>query len=378
MKDPDFTRWELPSPQKVIKEWRSSSSPELLEITQKVWRGESQKEVWLLGRNEAAEILLSNGLSCAGVIDDFTTTRVWKGLPVQSFVEIAKRPAVIINTVANARPLEAFYRIKIAEQVIGLSFADFYRASFLREDALPSFSRRTHKVLLDNPNIYHSLWHDLRDETSRQTFLDILQFRLTTDPACMKNYRYRPEDQYFEPFLDLSASPVFIDAGAYHGETSIEFAKHYPTYKSIHAFEPSPANATVLKRDTEALPNLYLYRFGLSDSAEVVRFASQRGSASQVSYDGDTEVQMRRLDDLQLNQADLIKMDLEGGEYQALLGGLDTIRRCKARLAIGAYHDPEDFAKLHALMSNIYIRSSFYLRHYTSGWAETVLYCKPD
>jgi len=42
---------------------------------------------------------------------------------------------------------------------------------------------------------------------------------------------------------------------------------------------------------------------------------------------GDTEVY--RLDDLDLDEVDYIKMDCEGFEYRVIQGGLETIRRCR-------------------------------------------------
>lgn len=368
----------LPSPQELLQDWRSSSTTALMELTQQVWLGESGQEVWLLGRNESSEILLAQGLACTGVIDDYTSETEWHSLPIQHFEQVATRSAVVINCVQCNQPVEAASRIRASSNLVGLSFSDFYRASLLSEGQLPVFSHRTHEALRDNPHMYDALWQDLCDSISRQSFADILSFRLTTDPWYLRNYSYRPNDQYFEHFLDLPPSPVFIDAGAFQGETSLEFAKRYPSYGGIRVFEPSSANADILVQQTYALHDLELHRVGLSDATGVARFASQMGSASQVSNDGDVEIPMIRLDDLNLSHADLIKMDLEGGEYQALAGSANTILRYNSRLAIASYHHPRHFADIHSLMKQILPGSSIYLRHYTSGWAESVMYCIPQ
>jgi FkbM family methyltransferase len=368
---------QLPRPKELIRSWRSSASASLMELTQKVWRGECENDVWILGRNEAAKILLSKGLSCAGIIDDFTHKTAWNGVPIQRFDLIASQGGIVINCVQCNQSVEASQKIASSSNLIGLSFADFYRASLLNEDSLPIFSKRTHDVIGASPDLYESLWEDLSDESSRQTFTDVLRYRFTTDPAYLIRYSYRPNEQYFEGFLKFSEPPTFVDAGAFKGETSLEFAKRYPNYRAIHAFEPSAPNADCLIKQTVNLHNFQLHRVGLSDKADIVRFASSLGSASRVAEEGDVAIKMIRLDELNLSFADLIKMDLEGGEYKALLGGEQTIRRCKSRLAVAAYHDPMDFAVLHHLMSKIIPGSSFYIRHYTSGWAETVLYCVP-
>ena len=103
---------------------------------------------------------------------------------------------------------------------------------------------------------------------------------------------------------------MFIDAGAFQGETSLEFAKRYPKYGEIHAFEPSNTNADILEEQTLGLRDFKLYRVGLSDKNGVLRFSSEQGSASLICEDGNTEIKVIRMDALNLKRADLIKMDL--------------------------------------------------------------------
>ena len=375
MPEPLVAPEHLPKPEELLACWRAAAPEPEMALCQKAWRGESQKPVWLLGRNEAAEILLDQGLRCAGVIDDFTEDSSWRDLPIKRFDQVASSEAVVVNCVQCNQPVEAFRRIDAAESLVGLAFSDFFRVGLLPVEALPPFSASTHAALQHNPDLYEPLWRDLQDALSRQTFADVLSFRLTTDPWFLRNYRYCPDEQYFEDFLALPPAAVFVDAGAFQGETSLEFARRYPDHGAIHAFEPSATNADTLIKETLGLPGLQLHRVGLSDEAGVLRFASQLGSASRPSEEGDMEISVIRLDELELERADLIKMDLEGGENRALQGGVETIRRCRSRLAIGAYHDPEDFAILHQTAKIIHPEASFFIRHYTTGWAETCLFC---
>ncbi len=368
---------ELPSPEVLLRSWRGDATEEKMELCHKVWRGKSNKDVYLFGRNEASEILLSKDFRCSGVIDDFTSETTWNGIHVKRFDQIAGHESVVVNCVHNSKPVEAASRIASHNKLRALSFSDFFRAGLLENQDMPAFCASTQHALRRNPILYSSLWQELADESSRAHFHDILCYRITTDPWFMRHYTYRPEDQYFEHFLKLPSSPVFVDVGAFHGETSLEFAKRYPQYSKIHAFEPSHTNADACIQQTSDLRNICLSRVGLSDALGRVRFASQLGSASRASEDGDVSIQVMPLDDLELTRVDLIKMDLEGGEMRALQGAAKTITLCEPRLAIAAYHKPEDFSLLHQFMQQLLPDSSFYLRHYTSGWAETVLYCVP-
>ncbi len=54
--------------------------------------------------------------------------------------------------------------------------------------------------------------------------------------------------------------------------------------------------------------------------------------------------------ELQLQRVDFIKMDIEGAEKQALAGGRATIARFHPRMALSAYHRPEDPQRLPQLV----------------------------
>ena len=47
---------------------------------------------------------------------------------------------------------------------------------------------------------------------------------------------------------------------------------------------------------------------------------------------------IRRLDDYNLHNVDLIKIDTQGSEYDILLGGIETLQRCDAVLNIEIEH----------------------------------------
>ncbi|MCL1983378.1 MAG: FkbM family methyltransferase, partial [Clostridiales bacterium] len=69
-----------------------------------------------------------------------------------------------------------------------------------------------------------------------------------------------------------------------------------------------------------------------------------------------------------------IKMDIEGAELMALKGAENIIRSHKPKLAISAYHKPEDVYTLPMLIRSYRNDYKFYLRHYTNSLNETVLY----
>ena len=54
------------------------------------------------------------------------------------------------------------------------------------------------------------------------------------------------------------------------------------------------------------------------------------------------------VEELKLDRVDFIKFDIEGAEHQALRGARETLRRLRPRLAMSAYHLPDDARTLPA------------------------------
>ena len=71
---------------------------------------------------------------------------------------------------------------------------------------------------------------------------------------------------------------------------------------------------------------------------------------------------------------DFIKMDIEGAELAALEGAQNCIREQHPKLIICVYHKPEDIIEIPAYILSLCPDYKLYLRHYSLGHTETVLY----
>ena len=67
-------------------------------------------------------------------------------------------------------------------------------------------------------------------------------------------------------------------------------------------------------------------------------------------------------------------MDIEGAEFSALEGALDTLARRQPKLAISLYHRADDFMTIPRFLSTMLPHYDFHLEHYTIHQEETVLY----
>ncbi len=131
---------------------------------------------------------------------------------------------------------------------------------------------------------------------------------------------------------DINADSTVIDAGAYTGEWAQEIMDRYnPT---IHAFEPDPRNYKQLARRAADNDRLIAYKFGLGDRNETAKMALEHlGSSIFSDTSGKTgvpfaDVEIRDIADtwrsLALGQVDLMKINIEGGEFPLLERMIDT------------------------------------------------------
>jgi len=121
----------------------------------------------------------------------------------------------------------------------------------------------------------------------------------------------------------------------------------------------------------------YAHKFGLSDKEEILRFSGENGSASKISETGSDSISVKPLDSFEISRIDFIKMDLEGWELHALKGARRAILKNHPILAISAYHHPQDFISIFNFVLSIRKDYDIYLRHYTEGWTESILYFSP-
>ena len=70
-------------------------------------------------------------------------------------------------------------------------------------------------------------------------------------------------------------------------------------------------------------------------------------------------------------------MDIEGGELKALQGAKKLIAQFKPRLAISVYHRFSDFWVIPKEILSLSVDYKIYLRHYTEGVDETVMFFVP-
>jgi FkbM family methyltransferase len=160
--------------------------------------------------------------------------------------------------------------------------------------------------------------------------------------------------QYFVQRASVDLTPVegdvVLDCGACIGEISVLMAGLVGINGQVHLFDPVPIHARYCQMQASLNPVIsHVLDINVLAVGDVSReMIGQRNDANSISPGGlvidsySTTSLDNYVSNKKLSRVNLIKMDIEGAEMSALEGASQVIREFKPRLAISAYHKPED------------------------------------
>jgi len=151
--------------------------------------------------------------------------------------------------------------------------------------------------------------------------------------------------------IDLSPvlGDVVLDCGACIGEVSMLFAGLVGERGEVHLFDPVPLHTRFCRLQASLNPTLshVLHANTLAVGDHTFSVSGAKVDSGEINPGGLTinSFSTTTLDDYaskNLKRVDFIKMDIEGAEMSALEGAASLIQEYKPRLAISAYHKPDD------------------------------------
>ncbi len=222
------------------------------------------------------------------------------------------------------------------------------------------------------------LWADAR---SLREYVDQVRWRVSGDFAALSP----PEpNQYFaDDIVRVGSDEVFVDCGAFTGDTLLDVARRVTSWRAYHAFEPDPATFAVLRAAAESLPSslgerVHLHRAATADRRGTAMFNATGLGSAQLSSTGEYEVECLAIDETVTEaQPTFIKMDIEGAEAAALTGAARTIREGQPLLAVSAYHKQADLWELPTMVHSMRADYRLFLRPHAAEGFDTVLYGMP-
>lgn len=290
-------------------------------------------------------------------------------------------------------PIISFMELKtmIQNSYIIITSFQYYDAIFnqLKENNLLDnlIDLPAHKLSLGYYNIvskniqkFKRTFTLLADDYSKRIFYERINFCISLNSSYLTPLKSK-SPQYFESeIINLSEDEVFIDGGAYTGDTVEEFLRQTNgKYKKIYSFEPEEIKRYEFLKKFSSMKDISFQPFGLWNKKDVLRFNAQGGLASKLSKNGEHKIPVTSIDEfLSGEEASFIKMDIEGAELEALIGARKTIRNFKPKLAICVYHKPLDIVEIPLYIKQLVPEYKLFLRHYSNNLYDTILYAIPE
>ena len=322
------------------------------------------------GADKVFEVLDSRAIPISGVAasDGFVRKRQFHGFevkPVSAFEEALGDFTVIVTfgtqipeVIENIKNIAKRHRVLVpCVPVIG---NEIYCEEFIE--------KYEEKI-----NLAYSL---LADEKSREVYKNYINFEFSGKPEYLFASE-SPGDEAFPECIPLSDEEVYVDIGAYRGDTVAEFLKiTCGKYKKIIAAEPDVKSFKKLCESCAELENFEAVNKAVTGFDGFVGFSSLAGRQSAVG--GEKKTECVSLGTLCGESAPTyIKIDSEGCEYEILDGARDILKAHRPKLNVAAYHKSADIFELVILIKSINPDYTVHLRHhpYIPAW-DTNLYCR--
>ncbi len=333
----------------------------------------AKKPIMIYGMGNGAQNILSIcdeydiQISEIFASDEFVRGHSFMGYKVKTLKEIEAEYSDFIILLAFA----AFEK-SLIEKIYNL--ADKYEL-YAPDTPLFGGGYFNYEYLKNNADNFNFVYNRLADDFSKQVFTNIINFKISGKIHYLKNISTTRLWDY-NSLLSFNDDTVYLDLGAYNGDTIEEILSIQKDIKKIIAFEPDAKNFKKLLKNTEHLNNIECYNIGSYKEETTLYFTGGGGRNSAIRDNGDLKIEVNSVDNILNGEAaSYIKLDVEGAEYESLVGASKTIKKYKPSLGVAAYHRNDDFFTLIKLIDTLNPNYKIYLRHnyYIPAW-ETIIY----
>jgi FkbM family methyltransferase len=131
----------------------------------------------------------------------------------------------------------------------------------------------------------------------------------------------------------LNSESVVLDVGGYHGDWAEKIATKFDS--KVYIFEAAPLFADQIRKRLCSNHKVNVYSYGLADADGQEKLFLDADSSSRFRGTAHVNVSFRDVDialsEIGLKQIDLIKINIEGGEFPLLRRMLETgwVDRCR-------------------------------------------------
>ncbi len=214
-------------------------------------------------------------------------------------------------------------------------------------------------------------------------YLSCIRYRQTLNPLDLQESNI---EHYHHPKVSPEAKDVFIDGGSWQGDT-LETLKQSIGDIDVHCFEPDDENYDILSTliDQKEYSQATANKLALWSKQHTLKFMASTDTVhtmqARVMDEGDAANEVLVPADSLDNYAasknivpSFFKLDIEGAELQAIEGARATLTHNKPKIALSAYHEPNDIWQIPELVNEINPSYQFYFCHHSQHLFESVVY----
>jgi FkbM family methyltransferase len=317
------------------------------------------------------------GISIAGFIDNDKKKhgQKFQGKEILPLESIEKNAAIINSSGRYCVEIEK--QLDMAGYRNNLDMMEFLFLFDLPFQAQKGFRDYVSEMIRNRQKII-SLYLMLEDEQSRVVFDSLVLYRLTLDSKILGQIASPYDEEFFaKDTLVFSRDEVFVDGGAYDGDSFQRFSKMAEGFRRAYLFEPDVEIAKKAEQVAGDDQRVQVCSAGLYSKTGELRFSSTGGMDGAISEDGELRIKVVALDDYVDEPITHIKLDVEGAEEAALQGARNHIRQDRPKLAIAAYHKAGDLWDIPALIESLGGEYRFIVRHYSQTIDDSIYYALP-
>ena len=330
-------------------------------MEQDLWRylQTVKKPVVLYGMGNGADkiinVLTAYGVKISGVFatDGFVRDKCFHGFKLSSYSELKEKfgeMTVLLSFGSGREEVLSNIRRISAEQELYAPDVPVYGGTLFTSE----YANANKEAL---SNVYNRLY----DDKSKETFENIIRYKLSGKLDFLYECEVS-EDEPYGSFLKLSDNEIYLDLGAYTGDTVADFVRRVKTYKSITAVEPDKKSFKKLLSNTAELNSFKAVNACVSDYIGMSEFAMRGGRNSSVG-DGE-QIPAVTVDEIVKDGVSFIKADVEGEEIKAIKGAKNTILKHRPKMQLACYHKTEDLIAIPHAICGIRKDYRLYIRHF--------------
>lgn len=136
-----------------------------------------------------------------------------------------------------------------------------------------------------------------------------------------------PEMDFLKKNL-LRKGDIILECGAHHGVTTSLFAKAIGPSGHVYAFEPSPFNVGIIKKNAELnnLHNVTVVNEAIGDKPSEAQFSYFSNASIQIGKIGTYKAKINTIDSYADVKPTMLKIDVEGFDVEALKGAKKVLK----------------------------------------------------